>query len=232
VEAALDVGVVPEFVITGPRLAESERGSRLLGRLAACDAPLFHASEAAFAAASDTETPQGVLGVFALAGLPAWPSTTTLLVALDGVRDPGNVGTIMRSAAAAGADGVVLMPECADPFGGKAVRAAMGAHFRLPLLSTEWERVGTDLPGMKIVVASAAARAIYDEWDWTQPSMVVIGAEAIGVSDEGTRNADVAVRVPMVGDSESINAAAAAAILLFAAARARARESGERRYEP
>jgi TrmH family RNA methyltransferase len=62
--------------------------------------------------------------------------------------------------------------------------------------------------------------------------MVVIGAEAIGVSDEGTRNADVAVRVPMVGDSESINAAAAAAILLFAAARARARESGERRYEP
>ena len=144
-----------------------------------------------------------------------------MLIALDGVRDPGNVGTIVRSAAASGADGLCLMPECADPFSGKAVRAAMGAHFRLPLLSTDWPFVETDLAGLNVVVASSDADLVYDQWDWRQHSLIVIGSEAEGVSEAAARRARAAVKIPMAGETESINAAAAAAILLFYAARVR-----------
>jgi TrmH family RNA methyltransferase len=185
----------------------------------------------AFAAASDTESPQGVIGVFPERAGPRWPSDPSLVVALDGVRDPGNVGSIIRSAAAAGADGVLVLPECADPFGAKVVRAAMGAHFRIPLQS-----VGSDgFPGaaaqMEVVLADAAADRPYTSWDWLKPAVIVIGGEAEGASSAARERANVAVRIPMAASTESLNAAAAAAVLLFHAATVRAasrQESGIR----
>jgi len=139
------------------------------------------------------------------------PPTRPVAVALWGVRDPGNVGTIVRSALAFGASSVVLGPDCADPFGPKAVRASMGAIFQVPV--ARWERP-EDLPGPTIALAARAGEPLRGP---LQAGTLVIGAERTGLPAEVAAACDRRAHIPIV--SESLNAAMAATVALYEAAR-------------
>ena len=141
---------------------------------------------------------------------------------LDGLRDPGTAGTLIRSAEAAGVQAVLFCPGTVDPFNDKVVRAGMGAHFRLPIRACRsWTHVqkylGVD---KRLYLADASGTRSYDAVDWTQPSALIVGGEANGASDQA-REAAMAVNIPMLGSAESLNAGMAGAVILFEAARQR-----------
>lgn len=173
------------------------------------------------ASLAETVTPQGIVAVVAMPDLPAHPAPDFTLV-LDRLREPGNAGALLRSAEAAGVQLVLFAAESVDPFNGKAVRAGMGAHFRLPIRTcADWPQVQSWLqPQQSLYLADAQAAIAYDEVDWRRPAALVIGGEASGAGPEA-RTAAQPVRIPMLGRSESLNAAVAGAVILFEAARQR-----------
>jgi TrmH family RNA methyltransferase len=150
------------------------------------------------------------------------PAAATLTLVLDGVGDPGNAGTLLRSAEAAGVELALFAPHTVDPFNEKVLRAAMGAHFRLPLrVCPTWDELQSLLsPHQRCYVAQAAAPTAYDQIDWRQPAALVIGSEAVGPSAEILAIA-TPVAIPMQGATESLNAGVAGAVILFEAARQR-----------
>ncbi len=166
---------------------------------------------------SETVSPQSIVAVTAMPELPL-PAEAALSLILDGVQDPGNAGSLLRTAAAAGVDQVLFAPGCVDPFNGKVLRAAMGAHFRVPIRALQdWAALPA---GQTLYVASAEGAIRYDEVDWGEPSALVLGSEAHGVSSQ-MRERAAAVAVPMAAATESLNVAAAGAVMLFEAARQR-----------
>lgn len=169
---------------------------------------------------SDTETPQGVIGVFPTPA-PSLPVPPDRLLILDAIRDPGNLGTMLRTAAAAGVGGVLLGPGCADAWNPKVLRAGMGAHFRLPTLEASWTRIAVLCEGLTVHLADMTGDSAYDAADWRSRWALIIGSEAHGASPEAEALARQIVYVPMAAGTESLNAAAAAAIILFEAARQR-----------
>jgi len=174
----------------------------------------------AMAAASDAETPPGLLAVVPMPAL-ALPAPLSLALVLDGLRDPGNLGTILRTADAAGVQAVFLAPGTVDAYNPKVVRAAMGAHFHLPLLALGWEALSQRLAGLALWLAEARAGSIYQQVDWRGPSALIIGSEAAGPSPAARSLAPQPVNIPMPGQAESLNAAVATGIILFEAARQR-----------
>ncbi len=174
-----------------------------------------------FATLTDTVVSQGLIAVCPTPRVPA-PPVVSFILLLDQVRDPGNVGTILRSAEAAGVERVILTPGCADPWNPKVVRSGMGAHFRLPLLAaTTWDEVITALAGLPLWLAEAAGATAYDELDWAHPCALGIGGEATGFSADAQRLAAGRVMIPMAGPVESLNAAMSATVLVFEVARQR-----------
>jgi TrmH family RNA methyltransferase len=145
-------------------------------------------------------------------------------LALDGVRDPGNVGTMIRSAVAAGVDAILLLPGTADPFGPKAVRASAGLVGVAPLVRLD---ALSELPSelfdrpLQVVLADADAETPYTEIDWSHPSCLVIGGETAGFAPASRASATHRVRIPMQPPAESLNAGTAAAVVLFEAVRRR-----------
>jgi TrmH family RNA methyltransferase len=175
---------------------------------------------AAFRAATQTVTPQGVIAIarvhestpqeaIAAAGIARWP-----LVVLDGVQDPGNVGAICRTAAAAGAPALAVLPGTADPYGAKAVRASAGNVFRLKVAKAQWK----DLDALGGFGAAAAGGAPLSEAPIESAGMIVLGSEAHGLSRKDLE----LVTVPLTEGVESLNVAAAAALILFEIRRRRA----------
>jgi RNA methyltransferase, TrmH family len=139
---------------------------------------------------------------------------------LDAVRDPGNVGTILRSARAAGVDAVFCAHGTADPYNDKVVRAGMGAHFAVPLRVASWEMIADALHGIsRVYLADARGEVVYTRADWSHPVALIVGGEAEGASDAAKKIATARVSIPMRGGAESLNAAMAATVLLFQAAR-------------
>jgi TrmH family RNA methyltransferase len=177
-------------------------------------------------AAGDTESPQGLLAVLPMRESPL-PAKPTFILILDALRDPGNVGTILRTAAAAAVEAVLLTPGTADHFSSKVVRAGMGAHFHLPIRSLQWvaikEYLGLDDPGrnLRIYLADAGDGLSYISADFITPIALVIGGEAAGAGEEARRWSDERVHIPLPGKAESLNAAMAAGILLFEVIRQR-----------
>lgn len=201
----------------------SAGGADLLVRLDRTGARFVELSDAAFAKASETETPQGILAVARIprASLADVPSGRPVLL-LDRLQDPGNLGTILRTAAAAGAAGVLLTEGSADPFSGKAVRASQGAIFHLPMVTgvqvgpvVQWARAA----GRAIACTSPRDGRDYFEAALAGQPLMVLGSEAHGVSGELFQSADVLVRIPIIGRAESLNVASAAAVLLYEAYR-------------
>lgn len=177
-------------------------------------------SEDVMAAMSDTETPPGVLAVLAMQPRPLPPDPTLLLV-LDRVRTPGNLGTMLRTAAAAGADGVLLGPGCVDPYNPKVLRGGMGAHLRLPIHRLSWQKIRAKTEGLRVWVAAADGDLPYSDVNWRQPSALIIGSEATGAGERAEATAGGRVYIPMHAATESLNAAMAAGVILFEASRQR-----------
>jgi TrmH family RNA methyltransferase len=216
IEDARRAGVHPALVFF-VRSAPAD----LLAAVNTDKAPALEVAPEVFETLSDTVTSQGVIAVLPIPTLPP-PSTPTLISVLDQVRDPGNLGTILRSAAAAGADLIMLTHGCTDPWSPKVLRGGMGAHFRLPLQArTGWPEIAQRATGMQIWVADPRGEKSYDAVDWNRPSVLIVGGETEGVSSEAIRLATGRLAIPMHHQVDSLNAAMAATVMLFEAARQR-----------
>ena len=169
---------------------------------------------------SDTETASGILAVTSMIPIPL-PTQPSLVLILDAISTPGNLGTMMRTAGAAGIDSVLLAPGCVDAYNPKVIRGAMGAHFRLPIHHLDWEEIASYCQSLDIWVAETANGIIYTEVPWRQPSAIIIGNEAWGAGIEAHSVAKGSIIIPMAGGTESLNAATASAVLLFEAFRQR-----------
>lgn len=169
---------------------------------------------------ADTETPAGLLAIVERPEKPA-PAAPTAVLVLDGIADPGNVGTLLRTAAAAGLEAVYLAPGTADAYNPKVVRAGMGAHFRLPVLALDWATPPPELGALCLYVADVDQGPAYDVVDWRAPVGLIVGAEAAGPSAGARSAAASAVHIPMPGGSESLNAAVAGSIIVFELVRQR-----------
>ncbi len=169
---------------------------------------------------ADTDSPSGVLAVLPMPQL-AWPTAPDFLLLLDQIRDPGNLGTLIRSALAAGAEGIVLGPGCVDPFNPKVVRSSMGALLKIPIQQTNWADGATLWEPCSVYLADATGDVSYTQVDWTQPSGIMIGGEANGASSEARNVCDSLISIPMAQSSESLNAGVAGSIILFEALRQR-----------
>ena len=228
------------FVIEGVRLAEealaadwrvtggiytddlSERGKEVLAQLSTNGIVLELVSSKVMTAASETQSPQGLLLKLAALELPISEKVNFVLIA-DEVRDPGNLGTLLRSAAAAGIDAVLLAPGCADPFAPKVLRSGMGAHFQVAMRKMEWSGISTFCAehGLQAFLTAAGEGATYDKADLTQPLALILGGEARGTGEEARALATDIVHIPMPGKMESLNVAIAGSLLLFEALRQR-----------
>ncbi|MBQ4581738.1 MAG: RNA methyltransferase [Oscillospiraceae bacterium] len=171
---------------------------------------------------SPMKTPQGVLFTCRLPEtvLPAKPEGKRYMV-LDGVQDPGNVGTIWRTADAFGCDGLILLPGCADPYSAKTVRSSMGAVFRLPVYTATAAEMKEALNAAQIPLYGAALRddtLDARDVDYTRAA-IAIGSEGRGLTEEVLTLCDRTVRIPMAERCESLNAAIAATVLLWEAYR-------------
>ncbi len=220
VEEALKAGVQPSFVLYTEASLADPRSAGLLANLQGAGVACLAVSDAVMAASSDTETPQGILAVLPLPDLPL-PVQPTLTLILDGVRDPGNLGTMLRTALAAGVEQVLLAPGTVDPYNSKVVRAGMGAHLRLPLAALAWPQIALAVAGCDVWLAAAGEALAYTAVDWTRRSALVIGGEAAGARGEARALATGNVAIPMAAGVESLNAATAAAVILFEAVRQR-----------
>lgn len=183
-------------------------------------------STAVLAKCSDAQTPQGVVAIVARPQLSAetlLAGEHDLVVVLDGVQDPGNLGTIIRSADAVGAKAVVLGRGTVDLYNPKTIRSTMGSMYHLPIVEADLEEL---LPrarerGVQLVTTSLQAQGSCYDTDLRQPTWLILGNEAKGVSPEVAAQSDVKVIIPMQGKAESLNVAMAATVLLFEAARQR-----------
>jgi len=180
-----------------------------------------------------TETPQLVA---ALVEAPQWTwahllgpqkSRAALVVVLAGLQDPGNVGTIVRSAEAFGATGVVSLPGTVSEWNPKAVRASAGSVFRMPVIATDERKCFGQLreAGMKVLATTIRKAELDLDFDMTGPTALIIGNEGSGVPMEIAAMADGAITIPCPGPVESLNAAVATSVLLYEASRQRAAKS-------
>lgn len=220
VEAALAAGARPALALVSAELLAAARGQRLLETLRDAGVPLLETSPALFRATAETAAPQGVLAVLPLPA-PAAPARPDLVLVLDGWRDPGNLGTALRAAAAAGADLALLLSGTVDPWHPRALRAGMGAQFVLPLEKPTAERAAERLGGLDLWIADARGEREHTAVDWTRPAAILVGGEAEGASAAALALPHQRVRIAMPGAMESLNAASAAAVLLFEALRQR-----------
>jgi len=220
VEEVVQVGLPPTFVFYTEALKEDRRGGDLVASLRAMGAPCYAVSEAVMESCSDTVTPQGVLVVLPLPNLPR-PANPDFTLIIDRLRDPGNLGTILRTALSAGVEQVFLAPGTVDATNPKVVRAAMGAHLRLPVVDAEWNVIGEVVRGCDVWLAAAGAEIEYTAVDWTRPAALIIGSEAHGAGERARSLAQSRITIPMASEIESLNAAIATAIILFEAVRQR-----------
>ena len=202
----------------------STRGKALLDQVTEQKTKIDELSQDLMDRLSDTQHAQGILLVCTIPEVP-FREGPSFLLALDRINDPGNMGTILRTAAAMNVDGILLTPGTTDPFSPKALRAAMGAQLHIPI---QWQ----DAKGIKklctsnqapLVLVSTIMDCSQDCWeaDLTAPMCLVIGNEANGISRELLALCDRCVRIPIADKTESLNAAIAAAILMYEITRQR-----------
>lgn len=202
----------PVLVLHTQDLDQRERTA--LGRLTALGAEALEVSPDVMAACSDTESPQRILVV---GNQPMWEGRGEFdwLLVADRISDPGNLGTLLRTSLAAGVGALLLVKGTVDPYNPKVVRAAMGAHLRLPIEFVERKNLPARLAGYKTCVAQAQSGPPYTEVDWRGPVALIIGSEAHGPADQLTDLADGSTHIPIEAEVDSLNAAVAAAVILF-----------------
>lgn len=212
--------------LVGPRLPESREGADVLSRLRAATLPIVRVTTRVLESITEGCGDQGILllavlpqhDLAAILGLPS-----SLVLATHGVQDPGNLGSILRSARALGADGLVALEGCADPFGSRAVRAAMGTQFTLPVASATAAAFlqKARASRLQLVAADPAGAEAPPGIDLARPTMLLLGSEGAGLPEEILQAAHRRVRIPMAPGVSSLNVHAAAAALLYETARQR-----------
>lgn len=199
----------------------NKRGKSQVERLRLRGADAEEVSPSVMKSLSETEAPQGVVVVVKFTSLPI-PKSPNFILVPDQIHDPGNLGTLLRSAAAAGVQAVLLPPETTDAFAPKVVRAGMGAHFRVPIHAMGWDEISQVIKfeGLKVFIADMDGVSCW-ETDLRQPMALIIGSEAEGASESARRLADSRISIPMPGEAESLNAGVAGSVLMFEAVRQR-----------
>jgi RNA methyltransferase, TrmH family len=220
-------GGLTELFVTG---AARSRHAELVAEAAAAGTPVHEVSGEVMAELAQTVTPQGLLAVCPFLDVPLdelISARPRLVVVLANVRDPGNAGTVLRTADAAGADGIIFAAASVDPYNSKCVRSSAGSLFHLPLVTGV--AVSEAVPalrgaGLAVLAADGSATLGLDRLDQDgrlgRPTAWLFGNEAWGLTDDLVALADEAVAVPIYGQAESLNLAAAAAVCLYASARA------------
>lgn len=206
---------------------EEKEGKEIRRRASACGIRPELVSDGVFSHLSDTQTPQGILCVvrqlsYSLEEVADAPCPHMLV--LDRLQDPGNVGTILRTAEGAGVTGILLDGECADIYNPKTIRSTMGSIFRMPFYYIQDLEEGIRYlkkRGICTYAAHLEGKRAYDEEDYRKPCAFLIGNEGNGLRPEIADLADTYIRIPMAGEVESLNAAIASAVLMFEAGRQR-----------
>ena len=221
---------IPEKLLQEIYISEScegKEGKEIRRRASACGIRPELVSDGVFAYLSDTQTPQGILCVvrqlsYSLEEVADAPCPHMLV--LDRLQDPGNVGTILRTAEGAGVTGILLDGECADIYNPKTIRSTMGSIFRMPFYYIQDLEEGIRYlkkRGICTYAAHLEGKRAYDEEDYRKPCAFLIGNEGNGLRPEIADLADTYIRIPMAGEVESLNAAIASAVLMFEAGRQR-----------
>ena len=215
---ALAAGVEVREVIAEP---DADRAA--LDRAEAAGAVVQEVAAGVLAKAAGTVTPQPVVAVAALPADPPLVARQLAVVAVD-LNDPGNAGTLLRSADASGVDLVVFCGDSVDPYNPKCVRAAAGSLFRLPVVraaGTDETLAGLRAAGIRLLGTAARGGTVYDHVDYAVPSAVVLGNEAHGLATAIESSLDELVTIPMCGPAESLNVGMAGTIVCFEALRQR-----------
>ena len=227
VKRALDNQIPVRKLFFCPALYQGRNEPALVARCAEQNVPMFECSEPVFRKIAYRDRPEGLLALcpqvrrtLADLELPANP----LIVVAEHIEKPGNLGTMLRTADAAGADAVIVCDRCTDINNPNVVRASIGTLFTVPVAeaSTVETLAWLKTHGIGILAASPHARKNYTDVDMTRPIAIVVGAEQFGLSETWMTQADELVRIPLRGQADSLNVAAAATILLFEVVRQRA----------
>ncbi len=229
------------FVVEGPRMV-SETPRELLQRVYVMEQPsdevkqsianlpadcIEEVSASVFSAMSETVTPQGVLAIVTkseYAKETFFQHENGLYLILENIQDPGNLGTMMRTAEGAGVDGIIMSKDTVDVFSPKVVRSTMGSLYRMPFLVVDsiTAMVGEmKQQGVNVYAAHLAGEKFYDEFSYEKPTAFLIGNEGNGLRKETAESATSYLKIPMAGAVESLNAAMAAGILMYEASRQR-----------
>jgi len=217
IEEAVSAGWKFQFALYTDGL--SERGVDLLKVLSAHRIDVEEVAGDLLQKVSETETPQGILAVLDFTDLPI-PDSLNFILIPDQIRDPGNLGTLIRTAAATGVQAIFLPEETTDAFAPKVVRAGMGAHFQLPIHSLTWDEIEAQTKGLQIYLADMNGQACW-ETDLNKSLALIVGSEAEGASAEGRKLATRKICIPMAGSVESLNAGVAGSVLMFEVVRQR-----------
>ena len=226
IEIALAAGAKIREVFFTDHFTAKNEGKELLGLLSKKTTDICRIADHVFAKLSDTETPQGIAAVASYPVLSLdrlSPGAASLYAVLDGVQDPGNLGTIIRTSDAAGVDAVILLEGTCDAFIPKVIRATAGSIFNVPLaLATDGQLMAwRQGHGIRFAVTAADAPRSIFEADLTVPVAFIFGNEARGVRKAIKDSADLLVKIPLYGKAESLNVATSAAICLYEAVRQR-----------
>lgn len=217
--AALDAGVIPCQILLNAAALRDDEIARLLARMQ--DVPVTQLDDKLFAELSELKSPTGILALIDLPQPEIRASNLRFALFLENIQDPGNLGSMLRSAAAAGCDAVFLSEGCADAWSPKVLRAAMGGHFCMDIHEgQDLLRVACDFSGKRLATMLQAAGSLY-ECDLTGNVAFMMGNEGAGLSEALRSLATHTVTIPMPGAVESLNVAAATAVCLFEAVRQR-----------
>ena len=220
VAEARDSGMLPEIVAFSPEGARHPLAAEIIAATETAGGEAIETSPDILAKMSGKDNPQMLLGAYrqpasALDRIDR--ATAPLWIVAQALRDPGNIGTILRTGDAVGAGGLILIDDCADPYSVEAVRASMGAVFTQQVASAQWEEF---LPWLRsgegqLVGTSLKATDDYLEADYRKPCFLLIGNEQQGLPEGYEAECDLLVKIPMAGRADSLNAAVAAAVMAF-----------------
>lgn len=225
---ALDAGVAIQRVFYTYEFAMKDANAPVIERLKAIGVTLDEVSPKVMEKLSDTQAPQGIAGIGARRNfslVDAAPKADAQIVICDGIKDPGNLGAIIRTAEAFATDTVVVLPNTSNPYAPKAIRASAGGIFNIAIVYAEKQELVSWMKGrgISLIVTVPEGGTGVRDIDMAQPFAVVFGEEAAGASPDITEMADVTASIPMSGMTGSLNAAAAAAVFLYEAFSSRRR---------
>jgi TrmH family RNA methyltransferase len=218
----IDTGHTPQILLHGQDAADHPMMRKAVAATRAARGQVAEVTHDILAKVSRRDNPQAVVGVFrqAFTKLETLePATADVWVALHRVRDPGNLGTIIRTADAAGCGGVILVGECCDPYSVEAVRATMGSIFAVPLVKAteaafaDWRAAWTG----SVVGTLLSAEVDHRQAEYRHPALVLMGNEQQGLTPDLAALCDINVKIPMRGRADSLNLSVATGIMIYAA---------------